>query len=148
MKHAILLVFLFSMYISAQADCSAVQAKNAEYSVDYLKTWQAVYDSFKKYPGCDDGAIAEGYSDAVVKLLANHWNKFANMQKLISKDPQFNAFILMHIDATTDWDDLKAVILHASHECPKGARSLCLDIKLKATSAYEEAKSAVNGSSI
>ena len=145
MKSAILFLTLLFICGSAQANCNFAQAERAEASVDNLKTWQAVYESFKQYAGCDDGDIAEGYSDGVVKLLAYHWNDFASMQKFTSADPEFYDFVIKHIDATTDWDDLKALILHASHECPKNARTLCLDIKRKASLAYQEAKSVGGG---
>jgi hypothetical protein len=43
----------------------------------HLKTWEQIYDySFKRYPTCDDGVIAEAYSDAIVKMLADRWEQF------------------------------------------------------------------------
>jgi hypothetical protein len=80
-----------------------------EREVDTLKTWQQVYDSFKRYSACDDGVIAEGYSDAVVKILAHKWSEVPQLSILIAHDEQFRNFVLRHTDATTDENDLEHV---------------------------------------
>jgi hypothetical protein len=56
--------------------CDDASAFVAEGEVDYLKTWEQIHDSFKRYFACDDGAIAEGYSEAVVKMLSTGGNSF------------------------------------------------------------------------
>lgn len=149
MKYAIfILCILCSAFLStkAWAQCDATEAFIADKAVDNLQTWQAVYKSYRKYHACDDGVIAEGYSDSVVKLLANHWSEFPVMRHFITADPAFYQFVLSHIDATTDWDDLKNVATHAFSDCPKNAAKVCLAIERKASSAYKEARSYSNPS--
>src|SRR6266851_7181874 len=78
--------------------CTGEQAKKAEAEADQLKGWNAVYRSFVRYGHCDDGAIAEGYSDSVAKLLANHWAEIQDLRKLTLESPEFSNFVLRHID--------------------------------------------------
>jgi hypothetical protein len=37
-------------------------------------TWIALYKSFDRYGQCDDGSVAEAWSDFVATLLAEHWD--------------------------------------------------------------------------
>jgi len=62
--------------------CSRDEAVRAEMATDKLKTWDSVYLLYKQFSHCDDGSIGEGISDAVAKLLANHWDRFSEFVKL------------------------------------------------------------------
>jgi hypothetical protein len=54
-----------------QKPCTREEAMQAADDTDHLDNWNAVYRSFKRFSQCDDGGIAEGYSDDVGKLLAD-----------------------------------------------------------------------------
>lgn len=54
--------------------CTRTDAIAADESISHLRDWTEIYDSFKAFSHCDDGYIAEGYSDAVAETLANKWN--------------------------------------------------------------------------
>jgi hypothetical protein len=58
------------MTAAQQKPCSEQEAAQAEMETDALKSWDSVYTFYRKFSHCDDGAVAEGVSDAVVKLLA------------------------------------------------------------------------------
>ena len=103
--------------------------ERAENEVDYLKTWDQIYDSFKRYSACDDGAIAEGYSDAVVRMLADRRNQLSTLQTLVDRDKRFGEFVFKHIDATTDDHDLDRVVANADRHCPEGDGELCSTIR-------------------
>ena len=64
---------------------------------DTLKTWQMIYDSFRRYRQCDDGALAEGYSESIVTTLANRWDQLPS-QALIAHDRSFRYFVFRHIE--------------------------------------------------
>ena len=102
-------------------------ASDTETDASSLKTWQAVFHSYNRYWRCDDGAIAEEYSDSVASLLAEHWDQFAELLTLTKKNPKFQAFVLRHVDAR--W--LTAIHCHKADvrsRCPSDARHLCRPI--------------------
>jgi hypothetical protein len=49
---------------------------------------------------CDDGAISEGYSDSVGRLLSDGWATISQLDKLVARDAEFGSFALGHIDET------------------------------------------------
>ena len=93
----------------ATPPCTRAQAKQAEAEADQLKGWNAVYRSFLRYSHCDDGAIAEGYSDSVAKLLANHCGGFQELRRLTLKSPEFSNFMLRHVDELMSPDEAKLI---------------------------------------
>jgi len=105
-----------------------------------LKNWTEIYKSFKRFGHCDDGHIAEGYSDSIVRTLASRWNQTRRLNKLASSDSKFHAFVLRHIDATTDDRDLKKVMADAKEHCPSKAETLCREIEKHARDALRESR--------
>ena len=97
----------------------------AEEDVDQLKSWDAIYHSFKRFSHCDDGGIGEGYSDAVGKLLANDWNHFQDLLKLTTQDKGFQTFVVRHVDETIPDDTLSRVRKNAKSQCPADGVQLC-----------------------
>src|SRR5271155_460301 len=94
----ILFVNVLAPAVRAQASaCDQSAAANAEAEAGDLKTWQEIFESFKRYSPCDDGAIAEGYSDSVVGMLADRWEQLSHMQALIAQNYRFRGFVLHHI---------------------------------------------------
>lgn len=112
--------------------------KQALGRTDRLRDWAAVHQSFKKFAVCDDGIIAEGYSDAVAQLLAKHWNTLPDLIRLGSSDHAFKDFVLRHIDATDSYDDLKRADRNARLRCPSEAKGLCSAIRSHAEAAMKE----------
>ena len=110
---------------AAQKPCTKEEAIQAEEDTDHLSNWNAVYQSFKRFSQCDDGAIAEGYSDAVGKLLADNWNQFPDLVKLATSDQRFQTFVVRHVDETVPADALKKTAHNAKSRCPVDAAGLC-----------------------
>jgi hypothetical protein len=95
-------------------------------ATDKLKTWQSVYRFYKQYSHCDDGIIGEGISDAVAKLLANHWGYFGEFVKLTSNDKAFEKFVVRHVDETIDWGhDAPTIHENARLHCLANSAPLC-----------------------
>ena len=69
--------------------CPAAESQRAESEADTLRTWNALYKSFKSYGQCDDGAISEGYSESVARILVDHWNTLPELAHLVRKDAEF-----------------------------------------------------------
>jgi hypothetical protein len=122
--------------------CSDSMAVSAEYEGEKVlaaKDWPAaLLTSFKTFGVCDDGAMAEGYSDAIVQSLAKRWDSFHELAEIMEKNPDFHSFVLSHIDATTDSDDLKALVLNAEKKCPRQFQKTCKAMIAKARVALKE----------
>jgi len=114
--------------------CSQKEAIQAEGATDGLKTWNSVYRFYKQFAQCDDGGIAEGVSDAVAKLLANHWDSISEFVKLASNDKKFEKFVIRHVDETIDWGhDAPLINENARLRCPSSSAQLCKILTVKTT---------------
>lgn len=101
-------------------------------------TWDGLYKSFKSYRQCDDGALGEGYSESVARLLVDRWNTLPRLGRLVGKDPTFRPFILKHVDATLDIQDVQKIRENARTQCPAGLRTFCNDLAKCADLALKE----------
>src|SRR6266446_4724451 len=78
--------------------CGTEDAIRAEKEASSLGSWAAVYESYKKFARCDDGAIGEGYSDSIARLLSDQWSTADELNRFVSHDKGFEKFRLRHID--------------------------------------------------
>jgi len=131
---AIALLLLFAMNAnSAQPRvCTREEAMQAEDEAARLPDWKAVYRSFKRYAHCDDGAIGEGYSDSIGRLLARDWKRLDDLKGLTSSDKRFERFVLHHVDETIPAEELKLIVDNARLRCPAKAERLCRLIEARA----------------
>jgi len=102
------------------------------------RSWNVLYQSWKSYRACDDGSLAEGYSESVARVLVDHWNTLPELAHLARKDPEFRGFVLKHIDATLDAGDVAKIRKKASAQCPAGLKKLCGDVEKQAKLALKE----------
>jgi len=119
--------------------CSAEDSKRAFDAVDKLDSWGAVLNFYKNYLPCDDGGIAEGVSDSVTKLLANNWASFWRLSPTARAEPQFQQFVLRHIDATVPVETLQSIGRNVRSRCPQQSATLCRKIGDATSSAIKEA---------
>jgi hypothetical protein len=123
----VILTFGISAFASdaPKKPCTKSEAMQAEREVDSLNDWDHVYRSYRKYSQCDDGAIGEGYSDAVGKLLASDWRQLNRLVVLTKTDKSFQRFVIKHIDETLPSDSLQKIATNARSTCPARAKRLC-----------------------
>ena len=114
--------------------CSRKEAIKAEAATDHLNTWNSVYRFYKQFLSCDDGGISERVSDKVAKLLANRWESFRSLAKLVSTDKGFEDFVVRHVDETIDWShDVPKIHENAQLHCPSESTRLCEILTAKTT---------------
>jgi len=126
-----------------EKQCTHEEAIAAEKDVSNLKSWKDAYKSFRKYGHCDDGCIAEGYSEGISSLLANSWSSIQSLKILISKDKAFYSFVLRHIDATCDTEILKHIVANAKGHHAKD-NNLYIAIQKAAAAALLEQNELMN----
>jgi len=115
----------------------------ADEATSTLKSWSDLRIWYKNYHDCDDGYVAEGISDFVVASLAKKWQSLSFLEAEITKNRAFKDFVLKHIDATTDDNDLRTITRNAKKECPENLRSLCAEIERKAQTALKDLREVV-----
>jgi len=109
--------------------CPSEMAMKAESEASTLATWQAVFESYKKYKQCDDGAIAEGYSSSIATLLADHWGDIDQLTRLSNPNTAFGKFVVRHVDETMSFDQATKIKKNVAQRCPSGAKKLCDEIQ-------------------
>jgi hypothetical protein len=133
-------LFIFTTTgVGQHRPCTEEDGKRALDEADSLRTWDALYKSYRTYRNCDDGAIWEGYSESVVRILADHWNTLPRLATLGRHDTEFQRFVVKHVDATLNADDVVKVTRKARTACPPGLSLLCSDLAKQAESAWKEA---------
>jgi hypothetical protein len=125
-----------------QPPCTEAEGNRALDEADSLRTWDALYRSYRSYRNCDDGAIGEGYSESVIRILAHHWSTLPRLDRLVRQDTEFRRFVIRHVDATLNTDDVVLVKHKAKTGCPVGLGKLCNDLAKQADAALKEAASA------
>jgi hypothetical protein len=108
-----------------QKPCSMAIEEQALGEVYNLKDWKDLYRSFIRFPHCDAGVIADGYSDTVGRLLAREWAQISILGKFVALDDKFESFVLRHIDENLPADMLITIANNASKSCPATETVLC-----------------------
>jgi hypothetical protein len=119
--------------------CTSLEGRHALDEADAPRTWDALYKSYLKFRHCDDGAIGEGYSESVARILTDHWNTLPRFVQLASKDAAFQSFVIRHLDATLNMDDVQKIKQDAVTHCPAGLRTTCIHLVKQADAALKEA---------
>ena len=120
---------LLSTMNAYASNCSVADQNALLAELPTLKTWAAIHRAFRKYaPQCDDGAMAEGFSDAIVGQLATRWDALLELDRMATADSAFRSFVLRHIDASADEAQLKQVAGNAANRCPSRQKRICTDL--------------------
>jgi|SRR5690349_5941444 len=118
--------------------CTKVEEIQAVGVVPYLNTWQNVHLAFQQFAHCDDGAVAEGYSEMVVRLMVEHWGQLSQFRKLSHAEPRFEAFVLNKINATVDPKDLDKLHDLAKSKCASGNTAVCRKIVARVEASWKD----------
>ena len=114
--------------------------RRAESSLAHAgRRWPTLLKHHQAFASCDDGALAEGYSDAVATNLATRWEEFRLFAALSKRHPAFGRWAIRHIDATATDEQLKRIMLNAA-ACNADGNDLCEAIHQAAADALTEQK--------
>jgi len=90
-----------------------------------------LYQQFERYAHCDDGALAEGFSESISLLLAEQWKDISQVSAILIPNPMFQRFIIEHIDETVPVKRLERVEKNVRERCPLGLKDFCHKIALE-----------------
>jgi len=135
----VVFVSLLSISVACAKEhpCTKAEAQRADTEAGTLRSWDSLHNSYKRYKQCDDGDIAEGYSESVARILVDHWSTLSRLATLARRDARFRRFVLGHVDASLDGDDLKKITANANTRCPSGLSALCADLAKSADEALK-----------
>lgn len=94
-------------------------------NIDAIHDWPALHNAYSRFKVCDDGAIAEGWSDIVGRLLTEQWKTLPTLNLLTQADKGFERFVLFHIGEELSLDEAALIVKNAQTRCPAGAKRLC-----------------------
>lgn len=97
------------MRLHSKINVVSADAQRAEVEAETLRCWDDLYKSYKRYRRCDDGAIWEGYSESVARILVDHWATLSRFAQLAHKDQEFRRFGLKHVDETINGEDARTI---------------------------------------
>jgi hypothetical protein len=133
MRHLVIFVLsIVSLAACAHATekvCTQEEAIQAETESSTLQDWDSVYQAFRRFAHCDDGAISEGYSDSIARLLTRKWDDIGRADALTANDKKFESFVLRHIDDLMSPVQAKTIEENARIHCPTGVEHLCKQIE-------------------
>jgi hypothetical protein len=122
------LMFIVASCLAASAHalekCSQHAAIAAETQAP-AKTWGDLYQTYRRYVQCDDGSVAETFSNSVAQLLAGHWDTIGELSTLAKAHPSFERFVLRHTDVTMSKDQAETIKGNARDKCPDESKGLC-----------------------
>lgn len=107
--------------------CSKADAANAERSIERVVGWEPLHKAWQDHRHCDKDAVAESYTDAVLRLLVQ-WKDVETLARVAQKDAGFRQFIVARLKRPEAKDDLDAVYSRAKASCPKGLDAFCADL--------------------
>lgn len=125
--------------IGKVADCPKALEKEALDVASTPRDWDALHTAYRRFLPCDDGAIAEGFTESVVRILVEHWTSLGGLGKFAKKDPSFLRFVYRHITSSADPQDIQQIRNNLKKPgCPKTSSKVCREIELAVTQALEE----------
>jgi hypothetical protein len=70
-----------------------LEMRRAEAEAAELRSWDALYRSYKLYGRCNNVDAAEGFSESVARILVDHWATLPRLAKLADSDAAFRRFV-------------------------------------------------------
>lgn len=132
----LLLILIAVPTYSQSKPCTPAEHAQVENEAVNLRTWDSLYASYKKYGHCEDVDAAEGYSESIARILADHWETLPRLAELIQKDRSFGQFV--GLNCTMDMGDVAKIKGLATAHCPEGLEKICTKLKHDADEAIAE----------
>lgn len=125
-------------FVTCSTETAAMALDNVIRLEGERTDWRDVYESYRKFRQCDDGAIASGYDDVVVRLLIKKWSETNVLFTLVQKDKHFGDFVLHHIGETAPQGSLEQIRKNAAMNCATTAKAFCRSIVSQIDTVQED----------
>jgi hypothetical protein len=111
----------------ADRPCGKPDAAAAGKAIERVVTWAHLHKAFQDYGHCDRDAVADAYTDALLRLIVD-WKNVDAFAGAMQKDPQFREFVYAHLKSPAAKDDLQSVYSRAKASCPAGHDAFCAEL--------------------
>lgn len=138
-RFIILVLLAAGVSFAQKPNCAGKGVFRAQDSLRQYCSWQVINKFYRLYKSCDNVYVADAFSSAIVKALAEHWDSLAELGRIAGADSAFFDFVLRHIDATADAEYLNKINAN-SERCPKGCESMCGRLRKKTSAALAAAR--------
>jgi len=106
--------------------CGKADAAAADKAVDMVVGWNQLHKAWRDYRHCDTGAVAETYTDAVLRLMVE-WKNIDALGEAM-KDEKFKAFVVKHLKTPAAQADHDAIYSRVKASCPANHAALCAEL--------------------
>ncbi len=137
---AALITTLASIPINAgQLSCASKGSVRAQDSLRIEYSWPVIYRVYRAYERCDENIyFSEAFSTGIIKTLVKKWETLPELQALAASDSTFLDFVLIHIDATADYEAVRQILLNISKKCPAKCGKLCARLRARTQRAASQ----------
>jgi hypothetical protein len=108
----------------AQKACSKAESAAAERAMDKIVGWASLYKAYADYRHCDTGAVSDGFTDAMLRLMVD-WKHVDQLAGNVAKDAEYKAWLHKHLLSPAAKDDLESVYSRAKSSCPAAQKDFC-----------------------
>jgi hypothetical protein len=109
---------------AADKPCSA-----ADKAIDGVTSWGALQKAVQDYGHCDKGPTAEGFTEAILRVIISGWPKVGDAGPILAKDAAFRDWLMKRLASpalsTQDTAEIRDL---AKRSCPKGHEKVCADL--------------------
>jgi hypothetical protein len=109
---------------AADKPCTKADSEKAEKAIDRVVSWPQFQKAWQDYGHCDTGEVAEGYTEALLRLLVP-WKDVGVLSAAMKEDPKFRDFVYAHLKSPAAKDDRSTVYARAKTACPSGQEEFC-----------------------
>lgn len=116
-----------SIACAADKPCTKADAANAEKAIERSNNWNQLYKSWQDYRHCDTGAVADGFTDSLMRLMVE-WKGVDALAAAMQKDPEFKEWVHARLKSPAAKDDQPTVYSRAKASCPAGMDTFCAEL--------------------
>jgi hypothetical protein len=117
---------------AAERPCTKADAAAAAKAIDHIDNWAQLRKAWQDYGRCDSGALAEAYTDALMRLMVD-WKDVPALAQQVQQDRAFHDFIFAHLASEAAKPDLESVYSRAKASCPSGLSAFCTELAAAAS---------------
>jgi len=110
-----------------------------------IRSWRELFNAYLDYSVCDNGAIAEGFSDSVGRLLSADPVRWSELAGFVRRDDRFLDLIVRHIDETIPATTFDSIEQNAREKCPESARNICQTVLKACKDLRQRVKEEMDG---
>lgn len=119
--------FALGTACAADKPCTKADAANGAKAIERDNNFNQLYKSWQDYRHCDTGALAEAYTDSLLRLMVE-WKSVDALAAAMQKDPEFKEWVYARLKSPAAKDDQPAIYSRVRSSCPKAMDAFCAEL--------------------